>query len=193
MLCLELCSGEIYPRTSGACRHAQCARQEHRRRSRQANPERQGMLRSLPSPMSRGKRRDPWPDGPRGQVVRTFQEACLNSWAFPTFARVRPEAALEVLLAGLYRRAAGRSPLWPVGFWIIAAWNTGRKAIHLSTFAGRSFEFLRAAPEHGLSFVLRIVNFATHRYLDDIRRKSGTSSEDETHDGVMIVIDNQPR
>jgi hypothetical protein len=47
----------------------------------------------------RGRLRKPWPDGPARRVPEPFRSACLDSTAFSSLAQVRPEVALEVLLA----------------------------------------------------------------------------------------------
>lgn len=70
------------------------------RRFREANPERTKHAEKLCAPIfPRGSLREPWPDGPKARVDGAFQSACLDTPAFITLVRARPEAALEVLLA----------------------------------------------------------------------------------------------
>jgi hypothetical protein len=49
--------------------------------------------------LPRGRRRPPWPDGPRARVDMEFTEACLAGDAFSALVRADPAVALEVLLA----------------------------------------------------------------------------------------------
>ena len=46
-----------------------------------------------------GPLREPWPDGPRARLEKDFQDACLDSGAFSALVQVRPDDALEILLA----------------------------------------------------------------------------------------------
>jgi hypothetical protein len=193
VLCLELAQRrDLSPGIQARVESARREREDQHRRLRKANPQRLRRLGSLTSPMFRGERRDPWFDGPHGRVDRAFRETCLNSMAFSTFARIRPEAALEILLAVCIEEAQdephyGGSMLDECG---LEHWQEGYPPLY---FRGPFLRFLRAEHDYGLSFVLRIVNFATHRYSDNIRRKYGELAGDEINEGVKIVVDGHPR
>lgn len=141
---------------------------------RQRNEERQQPKKATrkskapPPPMSfsRGRLNPPWPDGPTERVDHEFQEACLSGNAFSTLARANPDAALEVLLAVCIEDPQhddyGRSSrMEDTG---LAYWRGGEPAMY---FRGPFLQFLRVAPEQGISFVLRLVNFATRRLVGD--------------------------
>jgi hypothetical protein len=163
-LCLELAqrrdfSPEIHQR---AQRTRERRREEHRQYLA-AHPER----RPPPAPVGwpHGPLRDPWPDGPRDAVSHDFRKACLdNSGAFIALVRADSDAALEVLLAVCIeepqhddystraRRESG-----------VTYWQEGEPPLFLR---GPFLVFLREGPEQGLSFVLKLVNFATGRFAD---------------------------
>jgi hypothetical protein len=96
------------------------------------------------------------------RVQSDFQAACLESGAFPALARVRPNAALEILLAVCIEEPQheeySRSS-WPeIG---IEHWRGADPPLYCR---GPFLQFLQQAPHQGLSFVLRLVNFATGRF-----------------------------
>jgi hypothetical protein len=97
-LCLELAERrDLDPAISTRVEQAHERQREQQRQYLEANPERG--RKPLPPAWPSGELRDPWPDGPRDGVQNAFQEACLDTGAFPTLVRARPNAALEVLLA----------------------------------------------------------------------------------------------
>ena len=107
---------------------------------------------------------DPWPDGPRDGVQNAFQEACLDTGAFPALVRARPDAALEVLLAVCIEPPKhedfGRSSMPETG---LDHWHGGDPPLYCR---GPFLQFLKEAPDQGLSFALRLVNFASRRFCE---------------------------
>ena len=162
-LCLELAERrDPDPAISARVEQAHERQREQRRQYLEANPERR---RAPPPPTwPRGELRDPWPDGPRDGVQNAFQAACLESGAFPALVRARPDAALEVLLAvcieAPQHEEFGRSSMPETG---LDHWDGGDPPLYCR---GPFLQFLRQAPEQGLSFVLRLVNFATRRFCE---------------------------
>ena len=122
--------------------------------------------RRTPSPPAwpRGELRDPWPDGPRDGVQNAFQEACLDTGTFPALVRARPDAALEVLLAVCIEPPKdedfGRSSMPETG---LDHWHGGDPPLYCR---GPFLQFLKEAPDQGLSFALRLVNFASRRFCE---------------------------
>ncbi len=139
-------------------------RREERRQWLASHPE----SKRAPPPLSiwsLGRLCDPWPDGPRARVDAEFQEACLDTGAFSALARAKPDAALEVLLAICIeepQREDHFTPSMPESG--VKLWRSGDPP---SYCRGPFLQFLRQASEHGLSFVLRLVNFATRRFAGD--------------------------
>jgi hypothetical protein len=112
--------------------------------------------------LPRGDLHEPWPDGPRFRVSEAFQNACLSSGAFVSLAQAKPEVALEVLLAVCieepkYDNYHSYSLMMDCG---VEHWMGGHPPLY---FRGPFLQFLKAAPEQGLSFILRLINFATRR------------------------------
>lgn len=163
-LCLELAKRrDLDPAISTRVEQVHERQREERRQFLEANPERQ-QRRSFVPALPRGERRDPWPDGPRDGVQNAFQEACLDTGAFPAFVRARPDAALEVLLAVCIEPPQhedfGRSSMPETGF---DHWKGGDPPLYCR---GPFLQFLKEAPDQGLSFALRLVNFATRRFCE---------------------------
>lgn len=118
----------------------------------------------LPSPVLplRGRLREPWPDGPRQRIAHHFIEACLDGNGFDAFAAANPDAALEVLLAVCIEEPK-HEQLSPYSLPELGLhyWQKGDPAIW---FRGPFLAFLNASPAHGLSFVIKLANFATEKY-----------------------------
>src|SRR5262249_53884938 len=103
--------------------------------------------------------------GPRARVDRDFQEACLDTAAFSALVRAKPDAALEVLLAVCIEDPQHEdysNRLMPECG--VDHWQSGDPPLFCR---GPFLQFLRQAPKEGLSFILRLVNFATRRFAGD--------------------------
>jgi hypothetical protein len=158
-LCLELTDRrDLDPVVAAKPAEARARRTEERKKSEAAAPKR----RSLPGPISLlGPLRKPWPDGPRNRVDHEFVEACLDGNSYGAFAKANPDEALEVLLAVRIEEPQheqyGTSMREELGR---NYWQQGDPPMW---FRGPFFALLTAAPDHGLSFVIRLANFATER------------------------------
>jgi hypothetical protein len=165
-LCLELAQRrDLYPDVRRRVNDTRERRREERTQWLAAHPERPRAPPPPPSLSSFGRPRDPWPDGPRARVDAEFQEACLDTGAFAALARVRPDAALEILLAVCIeepqREDYSSNTMRECG---LDHWRSGDPPLFCQ---GPFLQFLRLAPDQGLSFVLRLVNFATRRFAGD--------------------------
>ncbi|HEY8031675.1 MAG TPA: hypothetical protein VIF02_04625, partial [Methylocella sp.] len=162
-LCLELAERrDLDPAIRARVKQAHERQREQRRQYLEANPERR---RTPPPPAwPRGELRDPWPDGPRDGVQNAFQGACLDTGAFPALVRARSDAALEVLLAVCIEPPQhedfGRSSMSETG---LDHWHGGDPPLYCR---GPFLQFLKDAPDQGLSFALRLVNFASRRFCE---------------------------
>jgi hypothetical protein len=164
-LCLELAERrDLHPDIRRRVDATRERGREERRQWLAAHPEHE----RTPPPVSLssfGRLRDPWPDGPRARIDSGFQEACLDTGAFSALVRARPITALEVLLAVCIeepQRENYSTHLMPECG--IEHWRSGDPPLFCR---GPFLQFLRQAPEQGLSFVLRLVNFATRRFAGD--------------------------
>lgn len=110
----------------------------------------------------------PWPDGPQRPVSRAFQETFLQGGPAVPLIVHQPSAAAEATLALLIswprtriiRRRRGPSTL---------ADKYGFQFRHPDDSfytSGPFLLFFRQQPEHAVSMVLRLVNFATARCID---------------------------
>lgn len=163
-LCLELAERhDLDPAIRARVEQAHERQREQRRQFLEANPERRER-RPFPPTFPRGELRDPWPDGPRDGVQNAFQEACLDTAAFPALVRARPDAALEVLLAVCIEPPQhedfGRSSMPETG---LDHWDGGDPPLYCR---GPFLQFLKEAPDQGLSFALRLVNFASRQFCE---------------------------
>jgi hypothetical protein len=163
-LCLELAQRrDLNPAIVARVEQAHERQREQRRQFLEANPKRRERS-SFPPAWPHGELRDPWPDGPRDGLQNAFQEACLDTGAFPALVRTRPDAALEVLLAVCIEPPKhedfGRSSMPETG---LDHWNGGDPPLYCR---GPFLQFLKDAPDQGLSLALRLVNFATRRFCE---------------------------
>ncbi|MCS3926108.1 hypothetical protein M2175_001139 [Bradyrhizobium elkanii] len=164
-LCLELAERrDLDPEISARVERAHERQREERRQFLAANPERQERRERIPPARPRGERRAPWPDGPRDGVQNAFQDACLDTGAFPALVRARPDAALEVLLAvcieSPQEEGFGRSSMRETG---LDYRNDHEPPLYCR---GPFLQFLQLAPDQGLSFALRLLNFVTRRFSE---------------------------
>jgi hypothetical protein len=163
-LCLELAERrDLHPDIRRRINATHQRLREERRQWLARHPDRQ---RPPPPPSwPLGALRDPWPDGPHARVDADFQEACLDTGAFPALVRAKPEVALEVLLAVCIEEPQHEDyssrPMRECG---VDHWRSGYPPLFCR---GPFLQFLRQASEQGLSFVLRLVNFATRRFSGD--------------------------
>lgn len=108
-------------------------------------------------------------DGPAHEVSEGFRSAVLDTGALSSLIAVRPEAAREVLLAICIEEP---KPTDPYGYrsplfddFGLADWRQGYPAYY---WKGPFLIFLQAAPEQGLNSIIRLVNYATHRWLEEV-------------------------
>jgi hypothetical protein len=116
----------------------------------------------------RGPLRQPWDHGPVRRVPESFRSACLNTNALGSLVQALPDVALEVLLAVCIEEPQHdnmyNSGLDDMG---LVYWGEAKR----SPFPkGPFLDFLRVAPGHGMTFVLRLVNFAARRQAERFAR-----------------------
>lgn len=123
-----------------------------------------------------GERREPWPDGPRRRVEESFQNAVLNTDALAALMKFRPAIASEVLLAVCieepqHEGEASGSSVFNGGF---AYWHQHMPAMY---FTGPFLRFLQISPQEGLATIVRLVDFATDRWLQAFSRFNGSGEK----------------
>ena len=175
-LCLELAQRrDVRADIASRVERARERQRDEARRYREAHPKRRRPPYAPALPY--GELRDPWPDGPRQRVPTEFQEACMEPAGLSALARVRPDAAQEVLLAVCIEEPQherfGRSSMPETG---IEHWRGADPPLYCR---GPFLQFLKQAPEHGLTLILRLINFASHRFIEGR--------------GLTLRIGNEPR
>ena len=91
-----------------------------------------------------------------------MRDVCLDGTAFVSLVKANSNAALEVLLAICIEEPKhddymSSSAMEDYG---LAFWHAGEPPMY---FRGPFLQFMREAPEQGLTFALRLINFATAR------------------------------
>lgn len=135
------------------------------------DPKRAKFIRRMTTPVfPLGPLRPAWPDGPLARVSDSFRDACLESGAFPAFFQARPDAAVEVLLAVSIEEPRHEDPFGPsirddCG---VESWHGGYPPLY---FRGPFLAMLRDNSDAALTYILKLVNFATHRFVDAEQRR----------------------
>lgn len=109
--------------------------------------------------------REPHPDGPQREIPDGLRLAVLDTTALGTVIRSRPVAAKEVLLAACINaprreRRMDESLFRELG---LSSWTNGYPAAY---WKGPFLTFLQQVPDSGLEAVVRLVNYATERWLE---------------------------
>ncbi len=172
-LALELC-GRGPEAAHAVQRRAEERAREKTRREQWAkqNPEnvrqRQAAMPFLTSDRA-GPLRPPAADGPLREISDGFRSAVIKTQALNGLIVVRPEAAREVLLAVCIDEPNPSDPhgddrcwlmLYPAAYW-----------------KGPFLRFLQAAPQQGLDAIVRLVNYATERWIEGGLRRKPTDDE----------------
>ncbi len=141
----------------------------------------------------RGPMRPPAADGPEREVSEGFRSAVPETPALNGLIGVRPEVAREVLLAVCIEEPR-RSEPEDSGrlFWRdrlgLADWRHGYPAMN---WKGPFLKFLQDAPEQGLDAIVRLVNYATMRWLED-GLGSNVPEEERRKYGLEFVVGGKP-
>jgi hypothetical protein len=119
--------------------------------------------------MPRGPLRAQAADGPAREVPEGFRAAVLDTGALSSLIAVRPATAAEVLLAVCIEEPKPTDPYGDRSRLFddfgLADWLHGYPAYY---WKGPFLTFLQSAPEQGLDAIIRLVNYATQRWLEDV-------------------------
>jgi len=125
-----------------------------------------------------GPLRPPATDGPARSVADGFQQAVLESAALNGLVVSRPKAAGEVLLAVCIEepKPSDRYENHPFTFgqFGLTNWPKGYPAAY---WKGPFLHFLQQAPEDGLDAIIRLVNYATSRWIENGLGREPTDDE----------------
>jgi hypothetical protein len=192
-IALEICSRRDEPATVIQRRSDEEERQaKHREEWRKNNPEKRAAREQI-APLGLGSyRQGPMgpaaADGPLRPVPQGFQLAVMESAALNGLISVRPEVAREILLAVCIEEPRRLDPYNNDRFMAreqlgLADWPRGYPAMY---WKGPFLRFLQQAPGQGLDAIVRLVNYATEKWLEagvgpnvseDVRKEYGLEFE----------------
>jgi hypothetical protein len=142
---------------------------------------------------SEGPMRAAAPDGPLREVSEGFRSAVLETGALKGLITTRPETAREVLLAVCIDEPkpieTRRDAILRHDECGLADWRNGYPAAY---WKGPFLLFLQDAPEQGLDAIVRLVNYATNRWLDDGVGHALTEEQRRNY-GPIFDIDGKKR
>jgi hypothetical protein len=171
-IALELCGRKDEPDHAAQRGEEQEERQAKAREEwRKAHPE-ESRAKRIPVPgfssHHEGPMRPPAPDGPLREVAEGFRSAVTDTVALSGLISVRPEIAKEVLLAVCIEEPKATDPYGQnrslrldLG---LSDWRHGYPAMY---WKGSFLQFLKQAPREGLDAILRLVNYATARWIEE--------------------------
>jgi hypothetical protein len=140
----------------------------------------------------RGPLKPPAADGPSRAVADGFQSAVMETPALNGLMGVRPKAAEEVLLAVCIeepkRVEIGSEGMFSRQRLGMADWQKGYPAMY---WKGPFLRFLQRAPEEGLDAIIRLVNYATTRWIEDGLGRKPTAEERKLY-GFEFEFDGKP-
>ena len=116
----------------------------------------------------RGPLRKPWPDGPTAMVPQTFRKVVLDKFTLLPLMAVRPKIAPELILALIIEHPKHEE----IDRSLLSSEWCGLQSIHDGTPAmydrGPFFIFLHTNPKVALDTIIRLVNFATVRFCEQM-------------------------
>ncbi len=126
-----------------------------------------------------GPMRPPAPDGPTRAVADGFQAAVMDTASLSGLISVRPEVAREVLLAVCIEEPTPTDPYGNDTSFLrldlgLADWTHGYPGMY---WKGPFLRFLQQAPKQGLDAIVRLVNYATARWLEDGLKREPTEGD----------------
>jgi hypothetical protein len=128
----------------------------------------------------------PWPDGPFKHVDHLFQEMCIREYELTPIIMNDPELAKEIFLGLIIEEPRRIDPHYDD---IFRERELGLKdyqgIIPALPYNGPFLNFLNNHPVEGLDLIIRIVNFATERYLErksNFQKKYPESDKDTLSD-----------
>lgn len=156
-------------------------REEWEKKNPQAKRARANPMFSLSS-YREGPMRPAAADGPMRAVSEGFRAAVLETPALNGLIAVRPSVAKEVLLSVCIDEPKCADPSESRFFTRerlgLADWPQGYPAMY---WKGPFLPFLQRAPEEGLDAIVRLVNYATERWIEDGLGRKPTDDERKRH------------
>ena len=161
----EVASRIAAAEAKAAAEHAERLRTDPEFRARQQEAAKRRS--SCPTFISISRKKLPaWPMGPKNSVERDFQQVVLHTGSLAPLMNLRPELAAEILLAALIEgnpteEYSERMRLVEE----IGLEYDGGDCYPTVFWKSQFFLFLRIAPDVALTTLIRLVNFATERWV----------------------------
>lgn len=153
------------------------AEHEHRMKSDSDYRARHHRLRSSASLSSFREELPPWSLGPQQRIEQGFREAVLRSPNFQALMRANASIAGEVLLACIVESEPGEDFDSSSSAEDKLAIEYDRETYPTAPWKSPFYSFLRIDPDAALDTLQRLVNFASHRWLEASRKKTGLTPE----------------
>ena len=183
-LALELCCRrDQAPEITARARLAADRRRKEREEYVRENPKKAEKLAGRAASLSAWSARDwplrkPWPDGPLRRMDSAFQKAVLQKQAITSMITVRPEIASEVILASCIQEPKPDRPFSYHDMMLDGlGTNSAPDAYPPMFFRGPFLMFLRTRPQEGLDTILRLVNFATERWMESQQKRADANGQ----------------
>ena len=167
--------------------------EESRRQWEQENPLNVEQLRQLEQRLpifDEGEWVGPWPDGPSERVAHSFREAVFDDVGLVQLAEVCPDAAFEVLLA-VFIKAPHRKDPFSSDFESNYGLTSYREVEPPMYFHGPFLLLFRMHPERGITFALKLINFATTRWSEHETRYRNRHQDELSE--ISILEESQDR
>ena len=140
----------------------------------------------IPHIFSPGPRLAPWPDGPADRIDEAFRKACIKTKALYFLMKYRPEVAKEVLLALCIEppryQYYQNDPLKTFKFATSVDYE-GNFFLHRPFLL-----FLQTSPIAAIEVIVKLVNFATERWLDLYRAHPGNGVDNDINEEQTIDL-----
>jgi energy-coupling factor transporter ATP-binding protein EcfA2 len=140
----------------------------------------------VPPNLSRGPRLDPWPDGPSDRIDEAFRKACMKTKALYFLMKYRPEVVQEVFLALSIEPPRDQyEQMAPFELLEFGTSDDNGEII----FLHRPFLlFLQTSPTEAIELIVKLVNFATERWLDLYRAHPGSGVDNDINEEKTIDL-----
>jgi len=131
------------------------------------------------------------PDGPQREIPEAFRTSVLNTPALNGLMALQPELAREILLAVCIHEPDDEARDDEIDRLMgdhlgLSDWREGPPALPWKGGFGR---FLEASPETGLDTIVRLVNYATSKWLEWVLGQKPTQEEREKWSLTLDVGD----
>ncbi len=128
---------------------------------------------------------DPWPDGPDSMVDESFRKACMNKADLRPLIEIRPEVAVELILALSINHPVPKGMGQGYG---MNRYGTSHNTEPSIYFNGPFYVFLKTDATAALGLIIRLVNFATQRWYEQGMESINSEDRAEAHRFISVEL-----